>query len=86
MQGLNRRQGERQREGGVKRVSLAGSTDAAQRMLINGVLNGEDFVADELQNPHVAVVNLQRQMVCSKQPSEKSSLDGDQKGRRVKKK
>lgn len=55
-------------------------------MLINGGLSGEDFVADELQNPHVAVVNLQRQMVCSKQPSEKSSLDGDQKGRRVKKK
>lgn len=55
-------------------------------MLINGGLNGEDFVADELQNPLVAAVNLRRQMVCSKQPSEKSSLDGDQKGRRVKKK
>lgn len=55
-------------------------------MLINGGLSGGGFVADELRNPHVAVVNLQRQMVGSKQPSEKSSLDGDQKGRRGKKK
>lgn len=55
-------------------------------MLINGGLNSKDFAADELQNPHVAVVNLERQMVCSKQPSETSSLDDDQKGRRAQKK
>lgn len=54
-------------------------------MLINGGLNSKDFIAGELQNPHVAVVNLEHQMVCSKQPTEKSSLDGDQRGRRVKK-